>query len=147
MVALLYPWLVYFHVFSVILSIGPYFVLFPLLKRLQDAKGEVLDQHLFVFRHVVWISKHAGHLLVITGLLLWWLGGYRWNTSWILIPILVLLSALFFLARAFSPALRQMKDHPEQREDALRKLRFSIYAYLIILLISMWFMIAKPIYW
>lgn len=147
MVRIIYPWIIYLHVFSVILSIGPYFVLIPLLRRLKESEGDVLHTHLFIFRYVVWISKHAGHLLVVTGALLWWLGGYSLYTSWILIPILILLSSLFFLARAFSPAIRQLENHPEERHAALRKLRFSLFAYLIILLISMWFMIAKPIYW
>ncbi|CCQ92888.1 conserved membrane hypothetical protein [[Clostridium] ultunense Esp] len=147
MIGYLYPWLLFFHVFSVILSIGPYFILFPLLRRLQEASHEELEHHLFVFRYVVWISKHAGHLLVVTGGLLWWLGGYRWNTSWILIPIFILLSALFFLARAFSPTIKAIQEGKIDRREAVGKLRFSLYTYLVILLASLWFMIAKPTYW
>lgn len=86
-------------------------------------------------------------MLVITVILLWWLGGFSLFTSWILIPVVILFSGLFFLARAFSPVIESLEKGEINKDAGVKKLRRSLYGYLIILLISMWFMIAKPVLW
>jgi len=142
-----YAFLNYLHVVGAIFAIGPYAVFFFLMRRLKKAETGHIPEHFSVLRFVVWVSKHAGHVLVITGVLLWWLGGFPLFTSWILIPVVILFSGLFFLARAFSPVIEALEKGEINRDAGMKKLRTSLYGYLIILLVSMWFMIAKPVLW
>jgi uncharacterized membrane protein len=138
---------VYLHIFSAILSIGPYFVLYPMLKKMKSAKFEELHYYLDSFKFVVWLTKHAGHLLVLSGVLLIWVGGWDWKTSWLLVSIIILMSALFFIARAFSPILRNLKEAHENRGELISKLGRALNLYLAIMLLVMWLMVAKPIFW
>lgn len=142
-----YTSILYLHILSVVISIGPYFVLIPLLRKIKDDEPVALREHLADFRFVVRISKHAGHVLVVSGVLLWWLGRFPMTTSWLVIPIVILLSALFFLARAFSPTLRALEAGTIDREMAVARLKRALVAYIAILLVAMWFMVAKPKLW
>ncbi|PTQ56374.1 MAG: hypothetical protein BSOLF_0309 [Candidatus Carbobacillus altaicus] len=143
----LYTGIIFIHVLSVIASIGPYFVFFPLLKTLRTADGKMLQQSLAIFRFVVWLTKHAGHILVVSGAILWIWGGYPLLTTWIAVPVTILLGGLFFLVRAFSPTLRALEQGTIGREAAIKRLTRSTLIYLLVLTISLWFMIAKPVWW
>ncbi|MCQ6280292.1 DUF2269 family protein [Bacillus sp. EB600] len=144
---LLYRFLLYIHILSVIMSIGPFFILFPIIKKLREAKDEVQTVLLDSFRVAVRLTKHAGHLLVGSGILLVIFSGWTWKTSWIVITILIMVSSLFFLARAFSPLLRKFTDSKQDREMLTKKLMRTTLAYLFLLLIMLWFMVAKPALW
>lgn len=141
---MLYSFLLYVHIMSVILTIGPYFVLLPLLSKLRAEPFERLPAYLDSFRFTVRLTKHAGHVLVATGLLLIWAGGYSWRTPWIAATVIVLFASLFFLARAFSPLLRQMKEPHDNRVELVGRLRRALFIYLFVTLLMMWFMVAKP---
>lgn len=143
----LYSLLEYMHVLGVIFSVGPYAVFFYLMRVMKQADHGQPTERYALLRYVVWLSKHAGHVLVVSGFLLWWLGGYALLTSWILIPVAILFAGLFFMARAFTPVIQALEEGRGDREAALKKLRRSLYAYLLILLVSLWFMIAKPVLW
>nr|MBO2478633.1 hypothetical protein [Bacillota bacterium] len=139
----------YLHVLGAVFAIGPYAVFFHVLRLMKQMEngGSVSPANLSVLRFVVRVSKHAGHVLVVSGVLLWWLGGYALWTSWIVIPVAILLAGLYFMARAFSPILEGLEKGTLDWSKGIQKLRFSLWGYLVILLVSLWFMITKPVLW
>lgn len=143
---ILHKILLYLHISSVILSIGPFFVLLPMLRKMKAAHADVQNAYLDAFRFAVQCAKHAGHVLVVTGILLVWTSAWTWKTSWIVITVLIMVSSLFFLARAFSPTMRKFKE-ANDKEAPLRKLNRSVWIYIILLMVMLWFMVAKPVMW
>jgi hypothetical protein len=142
-----YRFLVYLHILSVIMSIGPFFALIPMAKKLRKAEGEVQKVYLDSFRFAVRLTKHAGHILVVSGILLVALGPWTWKTSWIVMTIIIMMSSLFFLARAFSPILKKFIDVGHDRELLVKKLSWTTIAYILLLLLMLWFMVTKPTLW
>lgn len=142
-----YRILLYLHILSVIMSIGPFFALIPMAKKLRKAEGEVQKVYLDSFRFAVRLTKHAGHVLVVSGILLVVLGPWPWSTSWIVITIVIMMSSLFFLARAFSPILKKFMEVGNNREQLVKKLSWTTVAYLLLLLLMLWFMVTKPALW
>lgn len=143
----LYRIILYIHVFSVILSIGPFFVLLPFIKKLKNVNKDVEHAYLDVFKFTVTVSKHAGHVLVVTGILLVWITSWTWKTSWLVISVLIMLASGYFLARAFSPTVRKFNDPSQNKEKAIQTLYRSTWTYIILLLLMLWFMVAKPVFW
>ena len=145
---MLYSILLYLHIFSVIPSLGPFFILFPLVRKLRTASNDELKIYLPTFKLAIRLSKHSGHILVTTGVLMMWIGGISWLTSWVLITIFILVSSLYFIARAFSPTLRKLAV-PEHtyRQELVNKLRFNVWLYVVLMMIMLWFMVNKPTFW
>ncbi|WP_044339743.1 hypothetical protein [Rossellomorea aquimaris] len=144
---LFYRTLIYLHVISVVASIGPFFILLPMMKKLRTASESVLPSYLDTFRFTVRLSKHAGHVLVGTGILLVLLGPWTWTTPWIIMTLVIMFCSLFFLARAFSPTLRKFAEKDADREWLVGKLNRTVWTYLILLLAMLWFMVVKPNLW
>jgi uncharacterized membrane protein len=144
---MLYRLLLYLHIVSVVLSIGPFVVLIPMAKKLGLAERAEQQAYLAAFRFVIRLAKHAGHVLVASGILLVMAGNWPWTTSWIAVTTLILLSSLWFLARAFSPTLRTFDESGQDRAKAAQKLVRAIWIYLAILLTMLWFMVTKPVLW
>ncbi|MCF2941313.1 DUF2269 family protein [Paenibacillus alkaliterrae] len=144
---MLHKLLLYIHIVSAIMSIGPFFVLIPMVKKLRAA--EASEQHVYIdsFRSAIRLAKHAGHVLVLSGVLLVIVGSWSWKSSWIVITILILVSSLYFLARAFSPKLRKLNEPGQDKGDLVRQLSRSIWIYLVLLMTMLWFMVAKPQLW
>lgn len=143
----MYTIIVFIHVVSAILSIGPFFVLFPLLNRMKGKNKEILDSYLEVFQAAIRIVKHAGHVLVASGILLMWQGNWPWTTSWVIMTIVVMVSSIVFLARAFKPNIRLFQDGLIDLHTLIKKLRRSVWLYIILLAVMLWFMVAKPNMW
>lgn len=143
----MYSFVLYVHLVSAVLSIGPFFVLFPILSRMKTADPALLRYDIHTFRFVVRLSKHMGHILVVSGIILIYLGNWSWFTPWIVATILILISALFFIARAFSPILRKLELPESNRIILINKLQRALIAYIVILCVMMWFMVAKPNLW
>ncbi|TCN27250.1 hypothetical protein [Mesobacillus foraminis] len=143
----LYQALIYIHVLSVIASIGPFFILFPLIKKLPEAEGQLLESYLETFRFVVTLTKHAGHVLVGSGILLVVTGPWTWVTPWIVMTLVIMFGSLFFLARAFSPLLRQFLEGNQDKPALASKLHYALWKYLVLLALMLWFMVAKPALW
>ncbi|MDQ0215340.1 putative membrane protein [Oikeobacillus pervagus] len=143
----MYRVLLYIHIVSAILSIGPFFVLLPLIRKLRIGKGNVQQAYLDSFRFVVRLSKHAGHVLVVSGVLLVFMSSWTWKTSWILMTVAIMVSSLYFLARAFSPTIRKFADPKHDQELLIRKLKRSLIMYIGLLLVMLWFMVTKPVFW
>ncbi|HHY73777.1 MAG TPA: DUF2269 family protein [Bacillus bacterium] len=143
----LYQIILYIHVVSVILTIGPFCILFPFIKKLQNANEDEQQAYLNVFKFTVRVSKHAGHVLVVTGILLVWITSWTWTTSWLVVSIFIMLCSGYFLARAFSPTVRKFNDPNQDKEKSVRTLYRSTWIYIILLLLMLWFMVAKPVLW
>ncbi|MCR8631854.1 MULTISPECIES: hypothetical protein [Paenibacillus] len=144
---MLYSWLVFIHAVSALVSIGPFIVLIPMLSKLRTAEGILLHSYLDSFHFVVRLSKHSGHVLVFSGLLLLWLGGWPWTTPWIAGTFIVLIASLFFMARAFSPTIRRLRQPEHDRKALVNKLSRALYYYMSILFIMLWMMMMKPALW
>jgi hypothetical protein len=144
---LLYQIVIYIHVISVIASIGPFFILLPLVKKLKAAKESELTVYLDTFRFVVRLSKHSGHVLVGSGVLLVLFGPWTWGTPWIVMTLIILFCSLFFLARAFSPTLQRFREDEQSKEKLATKLNRTIWTYIILLMAMLWFMVVKPTLW
>ncbi|WP_198508503.1 hypothetical protein [Bacillus xiapuensis] len=144
---MLYQVLVYIHVMSAVLSIGPFFVLIPLVRQLYKVQAEVQAAYLSIFTFLVRLVKHAGHVLVASGILLILKGPWSWTASWIVMTVLVMASSVFFLARAFSPTLKKWNEPDSDKKKLADKLHQSVWIYILLLMLMLWFMVAKPIMW
>lgn len=144
---ILYKILLYLHIFSAILSIGPFFVILPLIKKLKTAKDDVQQGYLDVFKFTISLSKHAGHVLVVTGILLVMVSGWTWKTSWIVMTVFIMLSSAFFLVRAFSPTVRTFNNPDQDKGESVKILHRSVWIYIALLMAMLWFMVAKPALW
>ncbi len=142
-----YRILIYLHVLSAIASIGPFFILLPVVKKLRMAKQTEMNAYLDTFRFVVQLAKHSGHVLVATGILLVVFGPWTWSTPWIAMTLIILFCSLFFLARAFSPTLRKFQEEGQNNDALADKLKRSIWIYIILLMTMLWFMVGKPALW
>lgn len=143
----LYRIIIYLHVISVIASIGPFFILLPIVKKLPNAVEIALEAHLALLKSVVRLAKHAGHVMIGSGILLVILGPWTWRTPWIFSTVALLFASLFFLARAFSPTLRKFAEEGANKQDLAAKLNRTIWTYLILLMSALWFMVVKPNLW
>ncbi|GIP22091.1 DUF2269 family protein [Paenibacillus sp. J22TS3] len=144
---LLYKFLLYIHILSAIASIGPFFVLIFLVRRIRTAQPVELNAYLITFKSAIRLVKHMGHVLVVSGIFVAYAAGYSWNTSWIVATVLIMASSIVFLARAFSPKLRKFADPASDKADLVRRLTRSVWIYLALLLIMLWLMVAKPHLW
>jgi hypothetical protein len=143
----LYRILLYIHVLSVIASIGPFFILLPIVKKLRMAREPEMSAYLETFRVVVQLARHSGHVLSVTGILLVVSGPWTWSTPWIVMTLIILFCSLFFLARAFLPKLRKFHEEGQNREDLAAKLKRSIWIYIVLLMTMLWLMVGKSALW
>ncbi len=144
---LFYRILIFLHVLGAIGSIGPFFILLPIVKKLRASRDVEMTAYLSTFWFVVRLTKHSGHLLIISGVLLTILGPWTWRTPWIMMTLVIMFASLFFLAQAFSPKLRKFPEKDANKEELADKLRRSLWMYIIILLAMLWFMVVKPTLW
>lgn len=144
---MLYKIVVYIHVLSAIVAIGPLFSIFPILKRMEKGKERDLNGMVEGLRGAVRTVSLAGHVLVPSGIVLVWLSGWSWKTSWVLATIILLIASLLFLARAFKPAWRIVEAAPFQKEAFIRVMKKATVLYIVIMLVMLWLMVAKPNLW
>jgi hypothetical protein len=142
-----YRILLFIHVSSVILSIGPFFILIPIVKKLQSAEADVQQAYIDIFRMSVRLVKHAGHVLVGSGVLLIIYSAWTWTTSWVVATLLVMFGSVFFLARAFTPVLRKFDEPNPDKPLLVKKLTKSLWIYILLLMLMLWFMVTKPVLW
>lgn len=144
---LLHKLLLYIHILSAIASIGPFFIFIPIVKRLRFAEVAEQGAYIDAFRLAIWLAKHSGHVLVLSGVSLIYAGFWSWGTSWIVMTLVILVSSLLFLARAFSPKLRAFNDPVVDKTQLVKALSRSVWIYLILLMIMLAFMVVKPNLW
>ncbi|WP_036659520.1 DUF2269 family protein [Paenisporosarcina sp. HGH0030] len=140
-------YIVFIHVLSAVLSVGPLFVLFVVLRKMQESDRQLDQSHISIFRSVVRLIKHAGHVLVGSGVLLIIIGPWPWYTSWIVMTIALMVVSIFFLARAFSSILKKFDDVEADRFSLISKLRKATWIYIILLVLMLALMVIKPTLW
>ena len=59
--------MVFVHVVSAVLAIGPLFLLMPIIKRLRNADLPIENAYLTIIKVIIRLVMHAGHLLVLIG--------------------------------------------------------------------------------
>lgn len=140
-------YIVFIHVLSAVLSVGPLFVLFVVLRKMQESDRQLDQSYISIFRSVVRLIKHAGHVLVGSGVLLIIIGPWPWYTSWIVMTIALMVVSIFFLARAFSSILKKFDDVEADRFSLISKLRKATWIYIILLVLMLALMVIKPTLW
>ncbi len=143
----LYLGLIFIHVISAVVSIGPLFVLFSVLHKMRHADPITEKAYISVFRSVVRLIKHAGHVLVGSGVLLVYLGPWSWLTPWIVMTIALMVISIFFLARAFSPTLLKFEDSTTNKQLLINQLHKSTWIYITLLALMLGLMVIKPSLW
>ncbi|WHT47815.1 DUF2269 family protein [Sporosarcina thermotolerans] len=102
----MYGTIVFVHVFSAVLSIGPLFLLMPSIKRLRNVDESSESAFLSVIHVIIRIVMHAGHVLVISGVLLILTGPWPWYTSWVIATLAIMLLSAFFFRLALRKCLK-----------------------------------------
>lgn len=143
----IYTLLLYIHILSAILSIGPLFVVLTIVKKMRTASMDDMPPYIEAFKGAITLVKHSGHVLVASGILLMWHAGYYWNTSWIVLTFLVMFASIVFLARAFKPTLRTFNTPAFNHLQFVSLLHRKTWMYIVLLLIMLWLMVAKPVLW
>lgn len=95
-IRMVYTFFLYTHILSAIISIGPLFALLLILKKMDSLEESQLWGFVQLFQSIITIIKHAGHVLVISGIILIILSGWTWTTSWVVLTILVMLGSIIF---------------------------------------------------
>lgn len=143
----IYGAIVYLHVISAVLSIGPLFILMPIIKRLRGVETIVEEVYLTVVNVIIRLVMHAGHVLVYTGVLLLIFGPWPWYTSWVIMTLAVMLLSGVFLAKGFTVVLRRFKNPNADKNKILDRLNTTSWIYIVLLLIMLWLMVQKPMLW
>ena len=144
---MLYKMIVFTHVVSAVAAIGPLFSIFPILARIEKAKERDIKGLIEGLRGVVRAVSLGGHVLIISGIVLLWMSGWSWKTSWILATIILLIVSLFFLAKAFKPAWRIAESEHFQKDVFIAVMKRATILYIIIMLMMLWLMVVKPQLW
>ncbi|WP_055106274.1 DUF2269 family protein [Paenibacillus ihumii] len=139
--------LLYIHILSAITTIGPFFVLISLVPRLRSAGPEARQAYLNTFKSAIRLVKHMGHVLVVSGILLILAASWSWLEPWLVATYIILACSLYFMACAFTPKLRKFGEPDVNEEALIRKLIRSVWIYLLLLLVMLWLMVAKPQLW
>lgn len=147
MTADFYSTIVFLHVISAVLSIGPLFVLMPIIKRLRGVDMLIEEAYLSIIRVVIRIVMHAGHVLVFTGVLLIIIGPWPWHTSWVVMTIVVMGISAVFLATGFTRVLREIDVPGVNKNKLLTRLNRTSWIYIGLMIIMLWLMVQKPMFW
>lgn len=147
----LYDALVFVHVFSAIVGMGPGFVLTLIVAR-ATTMSEL--KHAYYIRHRVHIIVMiGGSLLLITGLWMGILRPYLFTGGWYVTSLLLFLIALAFGPFVLSPRSRPIKQLLQQHTgeeipgeyDALsKKLFFYEHIENVIFIVIIILMLTKP---
>lgn len=138
---------IYIHVLSAVISIGPLVALLPILTKMEKSNEAHLGGFVQAFQTSITVVKHAGHVLVLSGVILIGLSAWTWTSSWIVMTLVIMVGSIVFLAKAFKPTLKTYGTPDFNKEKFIAKLRKSTIIYIILLLIMLWLMVAKPILW
>ena len=142
-----YVFIVLIHVLSAAVSVGPLFVLFAILKKMRHADATIETAYIVIFRSIVRLIKHAGHVLVGSGILLVYLGPWPWSTPWIVMTIGLMVVSIFFLANGFSGTLKKFVEPGADRLKLITKLHKATWIYIILLVLMLALMVIKPTLW
>lgn len=149
-------WLVFLHVVSAVVGLGPAYA-FPLMLKKEQSLVEVKRMVDLVAR-IEMLPKIFGGLTLISGLLLMWLGNYgSFFTLWIggslVLFILVEVVIIGFLtpaAKRLSAALLELLEQGASETNAhtlqlLSKVRNFHITSCVMVLVIIAFMVVKPV--
>lgn len=143
----LYGTIIFMHAVSAVLSIGPLFILMPIIKRLRGVEADIEAAYLSVINIIIRIVMHAGHVLVTTGVLLLIFGPWPWYTSWVVMTVAIMLFSGVFLAKGFTFVLRRFQYPEVDKNSILNRLNTTSWIYIGLMLILYWLMVQKPMLW
>ncbi|WP_163971495.1 DUF2269 domain-containing protein [Oceanobacillus halotolerans] len=146
-----YDILVFIHVFSAILGMGPGFVMIYVVNK---ATNMTELKHAYYIRNRLHIFVMVGGtLLLITGLWMGFLNTYLFQQGWYIVSLTLFLVALAFGPTVLSPRSRPIKallsnhqgeEIPESYHELAKKLFFFERIENIIFLVVIALMILKP---
>ncbi|HEX5565135.1 MAG TPA: hypothetical protein VFX34_09245 [Sporosarcina sp.] len=142
----MYGTIVFVHVVSAVLAIGPLFLLLPTIKRLRNVDIPTENAYLAIIKVIIRLVMHAGHMLVLSGALLLLTGPWPWNTSWVIATLGIMLLSGFFLSSGFTKVLRKYYKH-SSKGQILTVLTRTTWIYIGLMLIMLWLMVQKPMLW
>lgn len=144
---LLHTVILYIHIISAVISIGPLVTLIPITKKMENADEKEMVGFVKSFQLAITVVKHAGHILVLSGAILVIITGWTWKDSWIVLTLAIMFLSIVFLARAFKPTLTTFGTNAFKKEEFILKLRKATWKYIFLLLIMLWLMVSKPMFW
>lgn len=146
-----YNILVFIHVFSAILGLGPGFVMIYIVTK---ASNMTELKHAYFIRNRIHIFVMVGGtLLLISGLLMGWIHPYLFRAGWYVVSLILFLVALAFGPIALSPRSKPikalLKSHkgeviPDDYYHMANKLFFFERIENVIFLVIIALMILKP---
>ncbi|WP_252502539.1 DUF2269 domain-containing protein [Sporosarcina sp. Marseille-Q4943] len=143
----MYGTIVFVHVVSAVLAIGPLFLLMPTIKRLRNADFSTENAYLTIINVIIRLVMHAGHALVVSGALLLLTGPWPWFTSWVIATLTILLVSGVFLSSGFTKVLRRYYLPDSNKGEILTVLTRTSWIYIGLMLIMLWLMVQKPVLW
>ncbi|MEO4053830.1 hypothetical protein [Solibacillus sp. CAU 1738] len=114
---------------------------------MESAENSALEGYVRSFQAGITAVKHAGHVVVPSGILLIWLGGWPWHASWVVLTVALMIGSIFFLAGAFKPTMKIFGTEHFVRAEFIRKLKRATWLYICLLLVMLWLMVNKPVLW
>lgn len=149
-------WLVFFHVVSAVVGLGPAYA-FPIILRRENSLEEVKRMVELVARLEI-LPKIFGMFTLVSGLLLVWFGNYGpFYTFWIMGALILFILAEVVIIVFLTPAAKKLtnlltelseKGKTEtnpQTMSLLKKVRSYHVTSCVIVLIIIAFMIIKPV--
>ncbi|MBU5467592.1 DUF2269 domain-containing protein [Virgibacillus sp. MSJ-26] len=146
-----YKLLVFIHIFSAILGLGPGFIMIYVVTK---AKTMTELRHAYLIRNRIHIFVMVGGtLLLVTGVLMGMINPYLLKQGWYVVSLILFLVALAFGPIALSPRSKPIKkmlkehqgdDVPERYHILAKDLFFYERIENILFLIIIALMILKP---
>lgn len=146
-----YQLLVFVHIFSAILGIGPGFAMLYIVTK-ATTMSEI--RHAYIIRHRLHIFVMVGGtLLLVTGLLMGMINPNLFRQGWYVVSLILFLIALAAGPIVLSPLSKPIKvlinnyqgeDIPESYHELSKKLFFHERMTNVIFLIIIGLMILKP---
>ena len=143
----MYTFLLYIHIISAIGSIGPLFVLLVLLSRMRKVDTREWSGYVHSLQGGIDVVRHAGHAVVISGILLILFGSWSFAHSWVVLTLILLGASLVFLARAFKPTMQTFGSDTFNKQQFIFTLQKNTWIYITLLLLILALMVFKPIIW
>ena len=144
---MLYTFILYIHIISAIGSVGPLFVLLVLLSRMKKIHINEWNGYVQSLQGSIDVVRHAGHLVVISGILLIVFGSWSFTHSWVMLTLILLVVSLVFLASAFKPTMQTYGSDSFNKGQFITTLQRNTWIYIMLLLIILGLMVYKPIIW
>lgn len=142
-----YSFFIFLHIVSVILAIGPLFIIIPVIRTLEKETVVTEREFKLPIKKAVWIVMHGGHLLVTTGVLLILFGPYPWHTSWVVLTVGVMVAFSYFLATGYSRPLKKYDSKLMTRKKLYSRLKRTTFLYITLMFVMLALMVFKPVFW